>query len=100
MKYDWLKEIDYKSIFPEEYKELIEILGIELFGKIFDAFRKTPIYFSEEPIKKAQKLYILEYANNNPDLTPRELARKIGASERFVYKVLRETEKPEQPGLF
>jgi len=97
MNYDWVKETNYEEKFPEEYKAIINEIGLDNFLKLFRLFAKTPIYFSERPIYELKKEYILKHKNK----PPRELARILGMSERGVYKILNETGfAPEQMNLF
>jgi Mor family transcriptional regulator len=85
---DWLKEIDYEKILPEEYNEIIELIGLDNFIKLFERFSKLSLYFSETPINRAKKEYVKMAKRQGS--TPREIARKLGVSERFVYGVISE----------
>ncbi len=97
MNYDWIKETNYEEKFPEEYRTIIDLIGLENFLKLLSQFAKTPIYFSERPIDELKKEYILKHKGESP----RELARILGMSERGVYKILSSTGyAPGQLNLF
>jgi ribosome-binding protein aMBF1 (putative translation factor) len=84
---DWIKEIEYKKYLNGDLKELEEIIGIELFIRVMKHFAKTSIYFSEKCINNMK----VEYIRKNIGLmSDKELARKVGLSERMIYKIANE----------
>jgi hypothetical protein len=80
---DWIKNMDYAAYFPEEYNEMIELIGIDKFLTVYERFSKTQIYFSEKPLNALRREYILK----NPETEAKELARKLDVSDRYIYKV-------------
>jgi len=85
--YKWIEQIDYKKHLDGNSALMVEICGLDKFIDLVEAFAKTQIYFSTEPLIKMKKEYILAF---NSKYTAKELARILQVSERFVYKVLRE----------
>lgn len=79
-KYEWLKEVDYNKIITGDLKNILEIVGIDSFIKLYEQFCSTSIYFSEKFIFNAKR----EYIKNNPASSTKELARKLMISEWFV----------------
>jgi len=81
---DWIKEINYKKYLTGDLKDLEEIVGIDLFIKIMERFSKTAIYFSEKPLMEMKQEYIRKKYG---EIKEKEIARKLGVSERLVYKI-------------
>jgi len=88
----WIKELDYKSEFTDEYNEIIELIGFENFIKLFNRFKKSNIYFSETPINQLRKKYIIKYSRNlrEKNIAIKKFARFLGVSERFIRNTLNE----------
>lgn len=84
--YGWIEEIDYKKHLDGNSALMVDICGVDKFIELVEAFAKTQVYFSTEPIIKMKKEFIL---NNKDKYTVKELARILHVSERFVYKVVR-----------
>ncbi|WP_337871607.1 hypothetical protein [Ignavibacterium sp.] len=95
---NWIKEIDYRKFLTGDMKQLEEIIGIDKFIELYKCFSKTSIYFSEKPLMEMKQ----EYIKQNFGLTgEKELARKLGVSERLVYKIANEkTTNKNQGNLF
>lgn len=95
---DWIKEIDYKKYLTGDLKALEEVVGIDVLLKIIKAFAKTTIYISEKPLMEMKQEYIRKKFGEIPD---KELARKLGVSERLVYKIAsQKIYSNNQVGLF
>lgn len=84
---EWIKEMDYKKHFDGDLLILLEIIGIDKLIKIYEVFGKTSIYFSEKPIMQMKREYIKRHFGLIND---RELARKLGVSQRLIYKIAKE----------
>ncbi len=87
---NWIKELDYKNEFTDEYNEIIELVGFENFLKLFARFKKSNIYFSEAPINQLRKKYIMKYYNDlrEKNVSIKKVARLLGVSERFIRNTL------------
>lgn len=85
--YEWVKEIDYKQYLSGDLKQLEEIIGLELFLEIVEAFGKTNIYISDRPVMMMKREYIKKKFGVIPD---KELARMLRVSERLIYKIANE----------
>ena len=87
---NWIKELDYKAEFTDEYNEIIELIGFENFVKLFARFRKSNIYFSEAPLNQLRKKYIVKYETELKDknIPIKKIARLLGVSERFIRNTL------------
>ncbi len=89
---NWIKELDYKSEFSDEYNEIIDLIGFDNFVKLFVRFKKSNIYFSEAPINQLRKKYIVKYGEKLRDknIPIKKIARLLGVSERFIRNTLNE----------
>lgn len=96
MKYDWVKELPYTNFFPSEFIEIIEVVGIDKFLILLEKFGKTNVYFSLASISSLQE----EYVKKNKHLRAADLARKLDASERNVYNILKDEKDPDQFDLY
>lgn len=79
----WIKELNFTKHLPDEYNDMIDVIGVDKFLELLERFSKTSIYFSEKPFERLKREYILK----NGQSEPKELARKLNVSERFVYGV-------------
>jgi len=93
---EWIKEIDYRKHLTGDLAELEKIIGIDNLIKILEYFGKTAIYISEKPILEMKKEYIRKHYGK---IGAKELARKLGISERLVYEIGNEKVTCEK-GLF
>jgi len=93
---DWLDGISIEDL-PPQYREMAEIVGLENTLKLAEHFGKSGFYFrSLEPlIARKKEEYIRKNFNGR---NHRELARRTGYSERWVYEILKR--KEEQPDMF
>lgn len=87
MNYKWINEVDYEKHLDGNSALIVDLCGLENFLKLVEAFSKTQIYISNQPIVMMKKDYIRKHKDS---LTVRELARTLDVSESFVYKVMRE----------
>lgn len=89
---NWIKELDYKQEFTDEYNEIIELIGFDNFVKLFTRFKKSSIYFSETPINALRRKYIIKYSDKlrDRDIPIKKIARLLGVSERFIRNTLNE----------
>lgn len=89
MKLDWLDEI--KEELPELLSGDAELIytqcGYDVFKLLYQNFAGMNLYLSGKPLREAMRRYIRKrYSQSNL----KELAMKLGVSERYVYKVLKE----------
>lgn len=87
---DWIKELDFTPHLTEEYLEIIDLIGLDNFIKLFNRFKKMPVYFTETPIIKLKKEYIKLSAERiqRNEISINKLAYTLDVSERFIYNVL------------
>ncbi len=92
MNLDWIKELDYTKAFNDDYIEIIELIGIDNFLKLYNHFRKLPLYFTEAPFTRLKSDYIRKHKQGIRDgrLNISQICRRLDVSQRFVYKVLEE----------
>jgi len=92
-KYEWVKELNWQKTFPEEYREIIEITGLDKFLAIYDRFKKTPVYFSEKPLILLRQEFVNKYKDKIRDkLIPvGKAAYILGCSERSVYAMMEDS---------
>lgn len=85
--FEWVKTIpDYQEYLKENYKTILDVIGIDKFLELMDVYKKTNLYFSEKPIQYLRKLYVKQ----NLHLPTGEIARNIGCSEQFVQQCISE----------
>ncbi len=95
---DWLDGISIEDL-PPQYREMAEIIGIEATVKLAEHFGKSGFYFrSLDPLiaRKKEEFIRKNFTGKNH----RELARKTGYSERWVYEILRRGAEDDQPDMF
>lgn len=92
-KLNWIKDTEWKKDLKGDMREIAELVGIDGFINLWQAFSKTSVYFSEEPINRLRKRYIMQ---NYVHGRAKELARKLDTSEMFVYDILKGKEKKNQ----
>ena len=99
MKLQWIKDVNWKQGLKDtDLGKIADLIGIEGFIKLMEEFSKTYVYFTEKPIVEMMKDYIL---NNYKSGDARDLARKIGVSEQFVFIVASTMNKdPNQIDIF
>ncbi|MBL1212447.1 MAG: hypothetical protein HND52_03695 [Ignavibacteriae bacterium] len=83
MNLKWLRDLD-ENLLEEEHKEICSLIGIDNFIKIYEKFNRVSIYLSTKSLSRLKKIYIHQHSH----LPVKKLARKLEASERFVYQVL------------
>lgn len=86
-KLDWLEEIEYRDLLTGDMKLIDERCGPEVLKALMEKVPKIHVYMSEKPIVEAQKRYIAKHYKQG---NAKEIAAKLGVSERFVYKTHRE----------
>ena len=95
---EWLKELKKEDL-PEQYHEMVDLIGIENTLKLAEKFPKQPFYFIglEGVIEKKKKEYIHKNFNGH---NHKELARATGYSLRWVYEILKGEKDDRQADLF
>lgn len=104
-KLDWLEEIEFEDLLTGDMKLIAERCGQDVLKSLMEKVPKIHVYMSEKPLVEAQKRYI---AKNYKQGNAKEIAAKLGVSERFVYKVHREAyrkkrnkgDQPKEENLF
>jgi len=84
---EWTKEIDYTKHLTGDQRDIAELIGIQNLLKLIDRFNKTPVYFSDKCLLSMKREYILE---NVGGASPKQLARMLDLSERYVYEIINE----------
>lgn len=85
---DWLKELSKEELAEVLYGDIAliySLCGIETLINVCDKLMGLNIYISSKPIREAMKLYIKKNYNG---ANRKELAAKLGVSERFVSEVI------------
>lgn len=90
MKLEWMKEVDYEDLLTEDCKLVLAHCGEDTLFSMLEKLAGLHLFISTKPIKEAQKRYIRKHYNGQ---NIKQLAIKLGASERFVYQVLRDEKK-------
>lgn len=95
---NWLNDITAKDL-PEQYHEMVALIGVENTLKLAEKFPKQPFYFIglEVVIEKKKKEYIRKKFDGS---NHKELARATGYSERWVYEILKGEKDDRQADLF
>ncbi len=83
MDYLWLKKIAGFDALPEEYRDIISLVGLDKFIQMMKAFDKTSIYFSKKGLLPLLQKYIVE----NKAVSAQKLAKELNISVRYVYKL-------------
>jgi hypothetical protein len=83
MRYSWLRDVHELQLLPEDYREIVEIIGLNNFVRLLRAFDKTAIYFSRRLLQPLLNRYIAEHQN----IPARKLAKELKISVRYIYKV-------------
>lgn len=88
-KMDWIRELTDEELSQVLYGDLLliySLCGVETLIKVCENLLGLNIYVSSKPIKEAIKLYVRKnFTGDNH----KELAAKLGISERYVYEILR-----------
>jgi hypothetical protein len=83
MRYHWLKDSQNIDLLPEDYREIVAIVGLSNFIKLLRAFDKSEIYFSKRSLLPLVDKYILM----NASVSARKLAKELKISVRYIYNV-------------
>lgn len=95
--YSWVSQIQWQENLDGDNLLIAETIGLENYIKLVTILAKTTMYFSTKPLDELRPIYIKQ----NPQKTPKELAREMGVSERYVQIIRAESElKKNQGDLF
>lgn len=83
----WAENADLSKISDPDFRDMAELIGIDLACKVWERFLKLNLYFKEKPLLEIKGEFIRA---NFPRMTVRELAAATRTSEQFVYNVLNE----------
>lgn len=90
MSMDWLRELSDEELSGVLWGDLSLVYstcGIDTLIALCDKLMGLSIYVSSKPLREAMKLYIRKkYDGTNR----KELAVKLGVSERFISEVIRD----------
>lgn len=90
---DWLDEIDLDDILTGDMKIIRDRCGMDVLKSLLANIPKINIYLSEKPLVQAQKRYIEKHYHSMPT---KQIAVRLGVSERFVFKTHREIVRAKQ----
>ncbi|NUM72254.1 MAG: hypothetical protein HUU43_15525 [Ignavibacteriaceae bacterium] len=93
--YDWMNDVN-PEIFTDDFKTAVDLIGLKNTVKLWVAFSKTGIYFSETPILEAKK----EYVKTHLDTDTKTLARLLNLSDSYINRLKATHTDDDQPGLF
>ncbi len=91
MKYQWLANstnLADRNLDPD-HALVIDLIGVSNYIKLFENFEKTGLYFSCKSIEGLMENYIL----SNKHIAPKILAREMGVSVRYIYKIINKKER-------
>ncbi len=86
---DWLKELSEQEIERALFGDLAMLYtecGLDVLIKLCEKLTGMNIYISAKPINVARAIYIKKHYNGK---NCKELAIKLGVSERYVHKVIK-----------
>lgn len=84
---NWMEDININEVkdIDSNSKLIIKELGIGTLIKLTEMFGKSSIYFSEKIIYRMKRQYVIQHREQ---MTVKEMSRKIGVSEKFIYNVI------------
>ncbi len=85
---NWIKELSEREIqeaLEGDLQLVYEHCGLDILCLIWQNFSGLNIYVSTKPLRALQKIYIKKYYNGH---NIKEIAIKLGVSEKFVYNVI------------
>ena len=95
---DILKDLKLTDIPYGNLRQIAEEISIEVAAQIWYSFSGLTLYIPMGSMLDFFKRYIHE---NHTKYSPKELARRLGKSEQFVYEVLQNSgDNPNQISLF
>ncbi len=83
MNYTWLKEVKDTTVLPDEYQEIIDLIGLDNFIKLLNEFDKSAVYISG---KKLLPL-LIQFIKQNKEIPTKKIARMLNLSTRYIYKL-------------
>lgn len=95
----WIKDIKPEEL-PEQYQEMVEVIGLENTMLLVQKFGKTGFYFRglDALIEKKKKEYVRK-KHDGSRASILKLARETDYSERWIYVILGEKDD-RQENLF
>jgi len=88
MKVEWIKELSKEEIekaLEGDLELVYSLCGLDMLLSLWEHFSGMNIYVSTKPLRVLQRSYIKK---NFTGGNIKELARKLGVSEKFVYIVI------------
>ena len=100
----WLKEEDIKELLAGDMKLIYEHCGFEVLKSLIERMSGLQLYISEKAVDGARRKYIKKLQQSGT-VNVKEVAIRVGRSERFVWNALVGTEAKDekddrQGGLF
>jgi len=94
---NWAQQIDIEDLLEGDARLIYEHCGEDVLLPLLDAFAGKSMYLRAEVVTRMKKRYIQEKSG---ELTAKELAIRLDASEEFVYDILRSQDKSSKKTLF
>lgn len=88
-----LKEITIDDIENRDLRMIAELFGVEIAIKFWQRFQGITISVPMNALTKFQHEWI---KRNSKDMFPKEMAIKIGFSERYVQQIMSDQKKTRQ----
>ncbi|ODA43625.1 hypothetical protein THER_1664 [Thermodesulfovibrio sp. N1] len=93
---DWLRELSEEELSGLLYGDLsliYSLCGIDTLIKVCENLMGMNLYISSKPIKDAVKLYVRKNFNGH---NHKELAVKLGVSQRYIYDIIEKELRHDQ----
>ena len=84
-KLDWLNEIEIEDLLEKDTELIANKVGLEVLIKLWEYLPSFNLYISTIPITKAKMRYIERFYDGG---NAKEIATKLGISERTFYRLL------------
>lgn len=89
---DWIHDIEDElpELLDGDAALLLDVIGTQALAALWDKLSGVNLYVSTRPQLEAKKRYIQKHWDNNT----KDLALRLGVTDRFVQKALREKKRP------
>lgn len=82
---DWIREVEIEDLLKNDTKLIAKKLGIDVLIKLWEHLSSFNLYISTVPITKARIRYISKFYDGT---NAKEIAARLGISERTLYRLL------------
>jgi hypothetical protein len=93
----WIDDIDISDLLDGDSALIVEACGVDTMKQLWENLPSMSLYVSTKPINAAKKRYIQKHYDGT---NIKQLARKLGVSEKFVNDATFEKPKSTQSTLF